>query len=234
MPRLDRTDLELAGRLKNLAWLPSPTLAKLVASMSVRDVKRNDVLFTDVGAPSSDVFILLSGAARIRHAATNRVVAIVGPGMMFRIPTLPPQMRHRFRYEAFSDCRIGWLPLAAFIEIAGEGQAANVVRMVNEMTGALGQLLARYPTFHGLDRRTRLAIALLELGEHFGVQNARGALLRISPTHEDLADLIGASRPKITQTLYELERLRLITREGRRIILLTNRLREFVATGNAD
>jgi len=47
-------------------------------------------------------------------------------------------------------------------------------------------------------------------------------------THEDLADLVGASRQKVTEHMKELERQQLILRDGRKLIVLPQRLQEIV------
>jgi len=77
--------------------------------------------------------------------------------------------------------------------------------------------------------RQRLAMALLELAQKFGVQDDRGTILILQLTHEDLADLIGASRQKVTEHMKELERQQLILRDGRKLIVLPHRLQEMIS-----
>jgi CRP-like cAMP-binding protein len=87
-------------------------------------------------------------------------------------------------------------------------------------------LLYRYTRFQGLGLRQRLAMALLELSQKFGVQDARGTILILQVTHEDLADLVGASRQKVTEHMRELERQQMILRDGRKLIVIPERLQE--------
>ena len=90
------------------------------------------------------------------------------------------------------------------------------------------ELLYRYTRFQGLGLRQRLAMALLELSQKFGVQDTRGTILILPVTHEDLADLVGASRQKVTEHMKELERQQVLLRDGRKLIVIPERLQEVV------
>ena len=87
-------------------------------------------------------------------------------------------------------------------------------------------MLQRYTNFVGLTVRQRLAGALLELGAKFGADDARGVLLTLKLTHADLAELVGASRQRTTEQLIDFESQRMIIRDGRRLIIVPQRLRE--------
>ena len=59
-----------------------------------------------------------------------------------------------------------------------------------------------------------------------------GAAQELAPdqlTHEDLADLVGASRQKVTEHMKELERQQLLVRDGRKLIVLPQRLQELIS-----
>jgi len=89
-------------------------------------------------------------------------------------------------------------------------------------------MLQRYTNFVGLSVRERLAGALLELAMKFGVEDSRGILLTLKLTHSDLAELVGASRQRTTEQLSEFESEHIILRDGRRLIIVLDRLRELV------
>lgn len=76
----------------------------------------------------------------------------------------------------------------------------------------------------GLDLRERLVCTLLQLCSNFGVIESRGTLLRVSLSHKDLADLVGASRPRVTEHLAELEREHLLIRQGRQWIVRSDKI----------
>ncbi len=62
----------------------------------------------------------------------------------------------------------------------------------------------------------------------FGAEDSRGILLTLKVTHADLAELVGASRQRTTEQLNDFENERVILRDGRRLIIVPDRLRELV------
>jgi hypothetical protein len=77
------------------------------------------------------------------------------------------------------------------------------------------RLLLRSSSFLNLGLHERIAIALLELCSDFGIEESRGTLLRVPFSHKDIANLVGASRPRITEHLARLEREKFMIRQGR-------------------
>jgi CRP-like cAMP-binding protein len=75
----------------------------------------------------------------------------------------------------------------------------------------------------------RLALILLELSENFGIAEAKGIRLTLPARHKDLAELVGASRPRITEHLIEFERKHLIARNSRQLVVNRDRLESFLA-----
>ena len=221
-------DVELLARLTSLGWLSVAQQERLAAAMTSYDVVPEQLIFADDAAEVSDVFILLSGAIRFSCVGVKRgriAIAILPPGVIPR----PPALAHfdcQFRCEALRHSRVARLPRDSFVEILLGFRAAHLDRVSNLVFGGLDKLLTRYPGFTGLDLRSRVAHALLELGASFGAQNTRGIVLTITPTQQELADLVGASRPKISIVLSEFIRRRAIYREGRRIAIVVSRLQE--------
>jgi hypothetical protein len=87
----------------------------------------------------------------------------------------------------------------------------------------------RCANFMSCTLEERLALILLELSEDFGVEDKRGTRLTMSMRHKDLADLVGASRPRVTEFLIQFERDHLIVRDERPLIIRRDRLESFLA-----
>jgi len=218
-------------RLKALSWATDQQLEQLISHMSLRRVERRTVLFTE-GAPSDDLYLLVSGVVKLSLRGLEGeavLVSLVCPGELFGITSLMPGVQQRaFRSEAFSDCWVGVLRPETFVTTLLGVPFADFTAMMGSTISRWFDLLYRYAHFQGLSLRQRLALALLELAQKFGVQDARGTILILQLTHEDLADLVGASRQKVTEHMKELERQQLILRDGRKLIVLPQRLQEIV------
>ncbi|SRR5579875_596053 len=221
-------DLDLLGRIKGLEWLSGPQRRRLISAAATYDVARDQLIFSDEIAPSSDVFIILSGAARFRCVGVKHgsiAIALLPPGVIPRPPVFT-SFRCQFHCEALRHSRIARLARERFIEILTGYRLPNFDRVATLLFGGLDRLLIRYPGFTGLELRARVAQALLELGMGFGARNSRGMVLTISLTQQELANLVGASRPKISIVLSELIRRHAIYREGRRMVIVPSRLEE--------
>jgi CRP-like cAMP-binding protein len=69
----------------------------------------------------------------------------------------------------------------------------------------------------------RLLKVLTFLGNKFGHQVDRGQLIDLRLTHQELADLIGATRVTVTKILNQLEQDGLISRPRRHLIVVCNK-----------
>ena len=86
------------------------------------------------------------------------------------------------------------------------------------------RLLQRSSVFLNLDLHDRVAMALLELSSDFGIRESRGMLLSAAFSHQDIADLAGGSRPRVTEHLAQLEREHLLIRQGRQLIVCVDEI----------
>ncbi|OIO37412.1 MAG: hypothetical protein AUJ72_04630 [Candidatus Omnitrophica bacterium CG1_02_46_14] len=66
----------------------------------------------------------------------------------------------------------------------------------------------------------KLGILLLDLAEQFGKKEPQGILIDLSLTHQDLANLVAASRTTVTETLQAFKEQGLIDIQSRRIRLV--------------
>jgi hypothetical protein len=135
---------------------------------------------------------------------------------------LLPFGRFGFRCEAYNDCRVGSLSWNDFNHITVESSELAYRKFHQNDLQQWYRLLVRNSSFLDLDLHERVAITLLELAADFGIKESRGALLRTSFSHQDIADLVGASRPRVTEHLAQFEREHLIIRQGRQLIVCTD------------
>ena len=70
---------------------------------------------------------------------------------------------------------------------------------------------------------------MLDLCEDFGVEDSRGTLLPVSFSHKDIASIVGASRPRVTEHLQQMERDHLLFRQGRQFIVSGEKLSSSLA-----
>jgi CRP/FNR family transcriptional regulator len=221
--------------LKNIAWLTSRQLNRLADSLEIRQVTKRRIIFEEKHIPES-AYILLSGVARITCSNRNgdrTVVIMVAPGMIPGVPPAVTGIRYGFRCEAVTECQIGTVTLATFIEIALGITSEDFKSMAASYSGRWDLVQLRCSNFMGCTLEERVALILLELSENFGVAEGRGVRLTVPATHKDIAELVGASRPRVTEYLISFEHKHLIVRDGRQLIVRRDRLESFLTQRNS-
>lgn len=217
-------------KLGSLSSLTSAQLERLAAGMSIKKIRKKEKIF-DEGESADMVYLLISGIVRISwvNQEERRVlVSLLPAGEFFGLGSLFPQMRHPFHCDAVTDCTIGAIKPEMLVDILVGAPFATHLRFMEVAMGRFWRMLLRCVRGMAINLRKRLALELLELAATFGVQDARGTILTVRPTHEDLANCVGASRQKVSECLGDFERHRVVIREGRRLIIVPRRLREIL------
>jgi CRP/FNR family cyclic AMP-dependent transcriptional regulator len=230
------TDRSLRA-LKNISWLTRHQIRRLATALTLHRVEKGSVIF-DERDSSDSAYILLSGIARIscrNRKGERTMVIMVAPGMIPGFPLAVPGIKYNFRCEAVTACQIGTVDFKTFIEISLGIASTDFKRMASNYLVRWDLVQLRCSNFMGCTLVERLALALLELAENFAVADPGGLRLTVSTRHKDLAELVGASRPRVTEYLNEFERRRMIVWRDRQLIVKRDRLVNFLAqadTGN--
>jgi len=222
--------LNLKG-LKNLSWLTAFQLRKLTKALSASWVDKRGIIFDERSSPDT-AYILLSGVARItcRDRKGHRVqVIVLPPGMIPAFPLPMTGIRCDFRCEAATACQIGTVDLEKLLEISlGQIASTHFKRMATNYMGRWDAVQMRCANFMTCTLAERLALTLLELGQDFGVDYVGGLRLTVSTRQKNLAELVGASRPRVSEQLGHFERSHMIERKGGYLILKRDRLESFL------
>jgi CRP-like cAMP-binding protein len=224
-PNAPDSDLDKLSRLKAFAWLSTAELGSLAAVLAPTNFIRPQIILSQA-ALASEAHILLKGIARItcENARGERVtIALLPPGPIPEFPVLPLN-RFDFRCEAYSDCRMGSLRWNDFDAITVHGAAIAFKYFHENDMQQWYRLLQRSSVFLNLDLHDRVTMALLELSADFGIRESRGMLLGPCFSHQDIADLAGGSRPRVTEHLAQLEREHLLIRQGRQLIVCVDEI----------
>jgi CRP-like cAMP-binding protein len=219
------TDLDRLSRLQALSWLSSTELSMLVAALALSNFKRREVILR-AAELATRAHILLAGIARITclSARGERVtVAMLAPGPIPEFPALP-MSQSDFRCEAFNDCRVGSVSWEDLDGITVNASESAFKKFHQNDLKQWYRLLLRSSSSLNLGLHERIAMTLLELCSDFGIEESRGTLLRVSFSHKDIANLVGASRPRVTEHLAQLERERFVVRQGRQLVVRVGKL----------
>jgi CRP-like cAMP-binding protein len=217
--------------LKNISWLSGRQLDRLSNGLTVSMAEKRAIIFDEKHSPDS-AYILLAGVARItcrNRKGQRTLVIMVAPGMIPGFPPPVPGISYNFRCEAVTLCRIGTIELEALVEISLGIASVDFKRMAESYLGRWDLVQLRCANFMSCSLEERLALILLELSENFGIPDPKGIRLTLPTRHRDIAELVGASRPRITEQLISFEKKHLISRNSRTLVVNRDRLEGFLS-----
>jgi len=215
----------LLDRLRRLSWLSHEQIREIADASRMLEVKRGGSIYAP--AENADmVYVILSGVAALSMIDTGRrvLVGVVGPGDIVGISALLGIRSRPFRCEALSECKVATLAAPTFRSLMLR-ESVTFEKAMQATFGRWENLLRRYAQFMMLGVRGRIALALLELADRFGVSNDRGRLLPFLVSHAMLGATVGASRQHVTMQLVQFERERAVTRENRRLVIIPEKLK---------
>ncbi|SRR6266851_2970488 len=106
--------------------------------------------------------------------------------------------------------------------------------MATNYVGRWDLVQLRCSNFMSCTLAERPALTLLGLSDDFGVRVAGGVRLTIAARDKDLADLAGASRPRVSEYLTELENKHFIERRNRQLIVNRDRVESFLSVSHSQ
>jgi CRP-like cAMP-binding protein len=231
---LRETDFDKLARLKIFSWLSPPEVKALGSSLKMQNFQRNEVIFRE-SAVMTDAHVLVSGIARVTclNGRSDRVtVALIAPGAIPGFPILPVN-RFDFRCEAYSSCRVGTIDWNGFESVTANGREVAFKKFHQNDLKHWYRLFLRSSGLLNLDLHDRVAITMLDLCDDFGIEDARGTLLKANFSHKDIASIVGASRPRVTEHLGKMERDHYLVRQGRQFIVCAAKLSESLSAQQA-
>ncbi len=231
MPTARASSTRKLRGLKNISWLSGRQLDRLSNGLTVSMVEKRAIIFDEKHSPDS-AYILLAGVARItcrNRKGQRTLVIMVAPGMIPGFPPPVPGISYNFRCEAVTLCRIGTIELEALVEISLGIASVDFKRMAESYLGRWDLVQLRCANFMSCSLEERLALILLELSENFGIPDPKGIRLTLPTRHRDIAELVGASRPRITEQLISFEKKHLISRNSRTLVVNRDRLEGFLS-----
>lgn len=175
----------LDAGLRRVGW-PDAEVARLVAHASLIELPRRHVLYR-AGSAATRLWWVLDGVAKVVVPGANGRRVLVGlakPGAVLG-SHLAVGGRRIDGAETLTPMRVAEVSLPVFREITAALPAEVVLGMMRGTLDHLSRTFRRTLRLLTLDLRGKVALALLDLADGFGVPDADGHLLPIDVTHGD-------------------------------------------------
>ena len=182
--------------------LDDETARSLRKSMVAQKLSKGQVLFQE-GQPGDRLYLVVSGKMKLSHASGDgreSVFMVLGPGEMFGELSLFDPGPRTSTAIAVTDSEVlglGNTDLRPFLlehPEVGESLLQALAHRLRRTSEAMSDLVFA-------DVPGRVAKALIELSEKFGVKSASGVQVHHDLTQEELAQLVGASRETVNKAL---------------------------------
>jgi CRP-like cAMP-binding protein len=148
------------------------------------------------------------------------MVILLSPGLIPAFPTAVAGVTYDFRCEAVTSCQVGTIELNTLVKICLGIDSTLYQQMASSFLGRWDRVHLRCANLIRCTLEERLALILLDLTENFGVPNDNGGMrLTVPVSHRELAELIGVSRPRVTEQLTEFTERHLISRQNGRLVV---------------
>jgi CRP/FNR family cyclic AMP-dependent transcriptional regulator len=221
-----RRSRKLAQGLRRLGW-PEPSIVRLLDSAELVTFPRGRVIYRD-GSVAARLYWMLDGVAKlsIPGGLGRRVlVTLAKPGALLGSYMVVGE-RRLDTASALTAIRAAAIDVPSFQSIVSELPPAVIQSMTRGTLDYFSRTFVRTVKLLTLDLRGKLALGLLDVADGFGVVDADGRLLKVRLTHEELAELTGVSRARVTKALREFAEAGLVVRRGRDLVVNARRLRD--------
>jgi len=104
--------------------------------------------------------------------------------------------------------------------------------LIDTLTFKLHWVSVLLQTFGTQSVRSRLAHLLLQLGDRYGVKESEGTLIAHHFSHDELARMVGATRPWVTIAIRDLKKEAIIACSRRHFVILNREGLKGVSVGN--
>jgi CRP/FNR family transcriptional regulator, cyclic AMP receptor protein len=186
--------------------------------------KKGDLVFGR-GAPGDLLFWVLSGLVKVyfpRTDGTRSLMQIVGPGEFIGHDASVDQRGRRiqaFEAQALTNSAIGAITRAQVLQMLGCLDRAVLVEIIETLNEMRSTKKEWFSDFLGMSLRKRLETVLLDLAQKFGAREANAILLIPQLRHDDLAEMIGSSRPMVSRLIADMIEEGLIAKRGQQFVL---------------
>ena len=182
---------------------------------------RGETLFNE-GDPGDRLYVVITGKVKLGRTAVDgreNLLAVMGPGEMFGELSLfdpGPRTATATAVTATTLSGLGNSDLDPLLsqrpEVAGRLLAA-LARRLRRTNEAMADLVFS-------DVPGRVAKALLDLAQRFGVETSDGLRVTHDLTQEELAQLVGASRETVNKALADFAGRGFLRLDGRAVVIL--------------
>jgi CRP/FNR family transcriptional regulator, cyclic AMP receptor protein len=125
-----------------------------------------------------------------------------------------------FEVQAASKCTLALFNRDHVARLLADLPMENLISILSALNTFWSENLRFFTTLLNLPFWDRLTIVLSDLAKRAGVRDSDGIILIPEVFHEDLAEMIGCSRPMVSRLIAQMVESGLLARRGKQYVLL--------------
>jgi len=200
--------------------LPEPSVRALAAITSSAAYPKGATLFVE-GQPARGVFILCSGRVKLSTSSADGktlILRISEPGEVLGLPATVTGSSYELTADIIEPAQANFIPRNEFLNFLKEnGEAA--LRVAQQLGETYHLAISEMRTI-GLSHSASEKLARFLLEWTANCPEEKGQVrIKMTLTHEEIAQMIGSSRETVTRLLADFRRKQLLQVVGSTLIL---------------
>jgi CRP/FNR family transcriptional regulator, cyclic AMP receptor protein len=212
--------------------LPEASVKALSTITSSASYPKGATLFVE-GQPARGVFILSSGRVKLSTSSTDGktlILRISEPGEMLGLPATVTGTCYELTGDVIEPAQanfISWNEFLNFLKENGEA-ALRVAQQLGETNHAAVAEMRTIGLSHSAGEK--LARFLLEWAANYPEEKGQ-VRIKLTLTHEEIAQMIGSSRETVTRLLADFRRRQLVQVMGSTLVIKNKSALQGIVTG---
>ena len=201
--------------------LPDAALAAFDSVKSAIVYPRGSLVFVEGQTPRG-IYVLCSGRAKLSTCASDGktlIMQIAEPGEVLGLSATVSGKPYEATVETLDPCQLNFVRRDDFLKfLSGHGEACLRVahHLSNNYHNAYEQIRSLGLSHSAGEKLARL---LVTWGRETGKATDQGVRVKLSLTHEEMAQMIGTSRETVTRLLSELRTKEIIRLKGSNLLI---------------
>jgi CRP-like cAMP-binding protein len=219
--------------------VPEDVLVDLVNDSLVVRYEKDARLFLR-GTPADNVMLIITGAVKIcchQSGRHNVMLGLAGPGEVIGFADfVDPKGRACtvFEAQALTNCSVMLISRQRIERELSRLEPAALVTVLAAANTFWTAITYRCVSMLGMAFRERLELVIAEVAEKFGVNDARGTLLRLELSHDEWAAMIGSSRSLASKLISDMVEEGVLERNAKRYTVLKRAAPPMLQNGQSE
>jgi len=213
--------IDFIRRIPLFATLSEGEFRDLEQIFHVKSYRKNQIIFLEEET-GNHMYIVLAGKVKVTKstpAGKETILAIHQVGDFFGEMALLDGKTSPATVSAMEDCRIATIYSEDFHRLLMRNEKV-VKQIIQVLCLRLRTVWSQIQDLTYSTAETRICAGIRQLSRKHGIADARGIIINLKITHQEIAEMVGTSRETVTRTLARLQKKGIIQIEQRRIIVL--------------